>query len=188
MTTSTKSDWEVRWDELEADRAKILNINSYINDGFEKICDVETNYSEWRYKNINRDLMYSLHNSWVYFIVEGETIVKCGETGNPLGIRETRSYHSGETQPVASSKCRFGRLRTGDGTDSYIRRELRDNIKAGINVSLWAKQCKLHVLNESLGGVIQEVDTSIHKSLEQLYLQYFKRHANRLPRLNKASK
>jgi hypothetical protein len=44
-------------------RAKIFNINFYTGDGFEKVCDVENSYSEWRYKNINRDLMYSLHNS-----------------------------------------------------------------------------------------------------------------------------
>jgi hypothetical protein len=79
-------------------------------------------------------------------------------------------------------------LRSGDGTDSYIRSELRNSIKSGNNISLWAKKCKLHVLNESLGGVIQTVDTSIHKNLELLYLEHFKEHAGRLPLLNKASK
>jgi len=176
MTTPTSKRW-----------AKIFNINSYMVDGFEKVCDVENSYSEWRYKNINCDLMYSLHNSWVYFIVENETIVKCGETGNPLGIRETRN-HYGEIQPIGSSKCRFGRLRNGDGTDSYIRSELRNSIKCGNNISLWAKKCKLYVLDESLGGIIRSVDTSIHKHLELLYLEHFKEHAGRLPLLNKASK
>lgn len=167
--------------------AKILNINSYIVDGFDKVCDVETYYSEWRYKNINKTLMYSPHTSWVYFIVENDIIVKCGETGNPLGIEESYSYH-GLLQPVGNSKCRFGRLRKGDGTDEYIRANLRSSIDAGNNVSLWAKKCKLYSLNESLGGVMQAVNTSIHKNLEQKYLAHFKKNINRLPLLNKASK
>ncbi len=171
-----------------AHRAKILNVKTYIADGFEKICDVENFYSEWRYKNINKELMYSTHNSWVYFVVENNTIVKCGETGNPLGIREQYSYFPGETQPVGTSKCRFGRLRKGDGTDSYIRSSLRKSIDEGNKVSLWAKPCKLHVLKENFCGSKREVDTSIHKHLEQMYLQHFKDQAGQLPILNKASK
>jgi hypothetical protein len=180
-------DFEKSWKILMDHREKIFNINSYIADGFEKICDVYNVHSEWRYKNINKSLMFSEHNSWVYFIVQGDSIVKCGETGNPLGIREVYSYR-GETQPIGSSKCRFGRLRKGDGTDSYIRQQLNENIRAGLNVSLWAKKCKLRVVNERIGGVKREVDTSIHKHLEQMYLEYFKQEAGRLPLLNKASK
>jgi hypothetical protein len=110
------------WKEFDRNREKTLNINEYINDGFEKVCDV-TNYGvDWMYKNINKDLMYSDHNSWVYFIVENETIVKCGETGNPLGIPEQRGYlWEYPIQPVGNSKSRFGRLRKGDGTDAFIR-------------------------------------------------------------------
>lgn len=181
-------DFEARWDRLQEHRKKIFNINNYIADGFEKVCDVEEYYSEWRYKNINKELMFSKHTSWVYFVVEIETIVKCGETGNPLGIPEQRSYHSGPTQPISSSKCRFGRLRKGDGTDSYIRQSLRESIKAGNTVSLWAKKCRLHVINESLCGVTQEVDTSIHKHLEQMYLAHFVKECDCLPTLNKALK
>lgn len=184
MTILTQDDFDIRWEQLMAKREQVFNINNYICDGFEKVCDVENYYSEWRYKNINQELMFSSHTSWVYFIVENETIVKCGETGNPLGIPEQRSYYMGPTQPISSSKCRFGRLRKGDGTDSYIRRELQNKD----NVSLWAKKCKLHVLNESLGGVTRQVDTSIHKHLEQMYLTHFKNEAGRLPYLNKASK
>lgn len=184
MTILTQDDFDIRWEQLMAKREQVFNINNYICDGFEKVCDVENYYSEWRYKNINKELMFSSHTSWVYFIVENETIVKCGETGNPLGIPEQRSYHFGPTQPISSSKCRFGRLRKGDGTDSFIRQELRNKD----NVSLWAKKCKLHVLNESLGGVTRQVDTSIHKHLEQMYLSHFKNEAGRLPYLNKASK
>ena len=184
MTILTQDDFDIRWEQLMARREQVFNINNYICDGFEKVCDVENYYSEWRYKNINKELMFSSHTSWVYFIVENETIVKCGETGNPLGIPEQRSYYMGPTQPISSSKCRFGRLRKGDGTDSFIRRELQNKE----NVSLWAKKCKLHVLNESLGGVTRQVDTSIHKHLEQMYLTHFKNEAGRLPYLNKASK
>jgi hypothetical protein len=185
MNIVAQSDFDIRWEQLMAKREQVFNINNYINDGFVKVCDVKELYSEWMYTNINKELMFSSHNSWVYFIVENETIVKCGETGNPLGIPEQRSYRwQYPTQPISSSKCRVGRLRKGDGTDSYIRDELRHRT----NVSLWAKKCKLHVLNESLGGIVRQVDTSIHKHLEQMYLEYFKNEAGCLPRLNKASK
>jgi hypothetical protein len=180
-------EFENRWQILMDHREKIFNINSYIDDGFEKVCDVATLGAEWKYRNINKSLMFSEHTSWVYFIVQGENIVKCGETGNPLGIREVYNY-GGETQPVGSSKCRFGRLRRGDGTDNYIRQELNEGIRAGINVSLWAKKCQLHVVNERIGGVKCKVDTSIHKHLEQMYLAYFKQETGRFPLLNKASK
>jgi len=189
MDILTKSDFDIRWEQLMEKREQAFNINNYINDGFEKICDVENYYSSWVYTDINKELMFSSHNSWVYFIVENETIVKCGETGNPLGIPEQRSYlWQYPTQPIGSSKCRFGRLRKGDGTDSYIRQSLHNSITAGNTVSLWAKKCKLHVLNESLGGIVRKVDTSIHKHLEQMYLEHFKDEGGRLPLLNKASK
>lgn len=177
--------------EALARQARVVNINSYLADGFEKVCDVIGGYNEWQYKNINRELMYSTHTSWVYFIVENEEIVKCGETGNPLGIRETygsASSASYETQPVGSSKCRFGRLRKGDGTDSYIRESLYSRFRAGYKISLWAKKCKIHVLKENIGGIEQKVDTSFHKNLEQMYLSNFKFQTGNLPRLNKASK
>jgi hypothetical protein len=187
-TQEERNEIQARWEEFYRKRDQILNINNYINDGFEKVCDVMNHGVDWVYKNINKDLMYSNHSSWVYFIVENETIVKCGETGNPLGIRESYASMMYEVQPVGHSKCRFGRLRKGDGTDAYIRRELRKSINAGNTVSLWAKKCKIHVLNESLGGQTRLVETTIHKSVELLYLEHFKDQAGRLPLLNKASK
>ena len=168
--------------------ARVININSYLKDGFEKVCDVVDTYGEWKYKNINKELMYSTHTSWVYFIVENEEIVKCGETGNPLGIREQYGHPEYPTQPIASSKCRFGRLRRGDGTDSYIRESLRKQIAAGYKISLWAKKCRIHVLTEHVGGIEQNVNTEIHKSLELMYLNNFKFQTGNLPRLNKAAK
>jgi hypothetical protein len=78
--------FNMQYAESIARQAQVININSYLKDGFEKVCDVIQTYGEWKYTNINRELMYYTHTSWVYFIVENEEIVKCGETGNPLGI------------------------------------------------------------------------------------------------------
>jgi hypothetical protein len=177
------------WKEFDRNREKTLNINEYINDGFEKVCDVTKYGVDWMYKNINKDLMYSDHNSWVYFIVENETIVKCGETGNPLGIPEQRGYlWEYPIQPVGNSKSRFGRLRKGDGTDAFIRAGLRKSINSGNIVSLWAKKCKIHTLAESLQGQTRRVETTIHKSVELMYLEHFKSNAGHLPLLNKSLK
>lgn len=167
---------------------KTFSIQTYVQDGFEKVCDVIAHGSDWRYKNINKELMYSTHTSWVYFIVENLLIVKCGETGNPLGIPMTWGYLNEETQPVRNSKCRFGRLQNGDGTDAFIRSSLRESINNGSNVSLWAKKCKIHTLTESLSGHDRVVQTTIHKSVELMYLEHFKNELGILPKLNKASK
>lgn len=67
---------------------KAVNIHFLEPDGFKKVCDVVALKDKtWRYKNINKDLMYSDHTSWVYAIVLGKSIVKIGETGVPLGIK-----------------------------------------------------------------------------------------------------
>lgn len=169
-------------------REEVFNINNYIDDGFQKVCDVVQHGCQrcvWDYTNINEELMYSDHRSWVYFIVENETIVKCGETGNPLGIPEK---YGDPVQPIASSKCRFGRLRKGDTTDAYIRDSLYLSIKEGNKVSLWAKKCKVQLITETIGGHQQKVYTSVHKNLEKMYLENFIKNAIRLPQLNKASK
>jgi hypothetical protein len=169
-------------------REKFLNIKNFVDDGFSKVCDVVVSHDGWRYKNIDKNLMFSAHRSWVYFIVKGSTIVKVGETGNPLGIEEYWLNGDYELQPITSTKCRFGRLRKGDGTDLYIRESLRDFIKSGGNVSLWAKKCKTVVVNESIGGQVKSVFTSKHKSLEEEYLKYFKTYLGALPDLNKVKK
>lgn len=180
---------EEKIQSYQARIAKIFNINSYIDDGFEKVCDVFNNYSDWCYQNINEELMFSPHKSWVYFIVENETIVKCGETGNPLGIAEQRNQDwRWPLQPVGSSACRLGRLRKGDGTDSYIRRSLKESINRGVGVSIWVKKCQIYYSNEKINGVITPIDTTVHKQLEQMYLNHFKENGGSLPRLNKASK
>ena len=59
--------------------------------------------------------------------VDGETIVKIGETGNPLGIRTSRT-----DQPLKGTKCRFGRLisHRNDVTDQSIRDTLEESVNA----------------------------------------------------------
>lgn len=173
--------------ELTRHQEKIFNINNFVNDGFEKVCDVIL-ADGWKYKNINQDLMFSSHRSWVYFIVCGKTVVKVGETGNPLGIEESYLYGDFELQPATNSKSRFGRLRKGDNTDAYIREALRTRLIAGERISLWAKKCSIVVVNESIGGNKKSVVTSKHKSIEQEYLKYFETFARRFPELNKIKK
>jgi hypothetical protein len=164
---------------------KVFNINTYVNEGFQKVCEVVPQYYlQWRYKNINRELLYSDHRSWVYFIVENETIVKCGETGNPLGIC---SAYEGE-QPAKNTKSRFGRLRSGDNTDFYIRESLKESIDAGNIVSLWAKKCPIYTVKETVGGVETNIPVTSHKNLEMAYLDLFKQQGKKLPILNKATK
>ena len=163
---------------------KVFNINTYVNEGFQKVCEVELGYYTWRYKNINQELLYSNHNSWVYFIAEGETIVKCGETGNPLGIRSAYERE----QPAKNTKSRFGRLRSGDGTDAYIRESLNHCIRSGSIVSLWAKKCPIYFVKEIIGGVEKQIPVTSHKNLEMAYLELFKQQGKKLPILNKATK
>jgi hypothetical protein len=166
---------------------KVFNINTYVNEGFQKVCEVVPQYYlQWRYKNINRELLYSDHRSWVYFIVENETIVKCGETGNPLGLAEAHYYD--EVQPRSNTKSRFGRLRAGDGTDFYIRESLKESIDAGNIVSLWAKKCPIYTVKETVGGVETNIPVTSHKNLEMAYLDLFKQRGKKLPILNKATK
>jgi hypothetical protein len=169
---------------------KVFNINTYTKEGFEKVCEVAPYYnSQWLYKNINRELLYANHRSWVYFIVENETIVKCGETGNPLGLLGTYCYDADEKdQPLRNTKSRFGRLRAGDSTDLYIRESLKESIEAGNIVSLWAKKCPIYTVKETVGGVETNIPVTSHKNLEMAYLDLFKQQGKQLPILNKATK
>jgi hypothetical protein len=158
-------------------------IDHYVQDGFVKVCEVDSNLVlEWRYKNINKDIMFDHHNSWIYFIVRGKEIVKIGETGQPLGIQMS------DGQPKKGTECRLGRYRIGDGTDSYIRMELKEDLKQGNEVSIWAKKCQMYSTEQILGGNPMQVNTTIHKSLELEYLDYFKRQIGYYPVLNKSRK
>jgi hypothetical protein len=164
-----------------------LDINSYINEGYVKVCEVSKyqfthdNRITWEYVNINFDLMYDDHCSWTYFIVTGNEIVKNGETGSPLGIKA-----KGKNQPVSSSSNRFGRLRGGDNTDAYIRETLQKDVSKGF-VSLWAKRCPVVMTEVVVGGKEQTLKTTFHKTLEQEYFNHFKEKGV-WPRLNKSKK
>ena len=67
-------------EKININREKIFNVKNYIDDGFEKVCDVlPLKNKEWVYSKINKDLMFSEHRSWVYFLVIDSSIVKCGK-------------------------------------------------------------------------------------------------------------
>lgn len=170
--------------------AKEFNINTYVSDGFVKIADVENLPNlKWKLVNRNDKYLYSNHTSWVYMIVVGKEIVKIGETGNPLGIRQMRG-----DQPIIETRSRFGRLRGsgnafsgGTDTDCYIRFNLKEDASAG-KVSLWAKKCKQKTIKELIGGVENNIILNSHKNIEQAYLSYIYNETGALPKLNKAFK
>lgn len=167
--------------------ASALDVNSYKSDGFTKICDVVLMTDDsWRYKNINQELMFKDHNSWVYFIVVDDCIVKVGETGNPLGIKSNTYYSNFPPQPITGTKSRFGRYRKGDNTDEYIRRQLESETIAG-RVSLWAKECPLVETSVTLQGKKHLTKVSMHKHLEIDILKYMMDNGC-WPRLNKSLK
>jgi hypothetical protein len=120
-------------------------------------------------------------------IVDGQEIVKVGETGNPLGIRTSRS-----DQPLKGTKCRFGRLisfATNDSgdTDERIRNELFESAKEG-NVSLWAKRCETVPFEEIIAGKKRTVVHSSHKDLEMAYLDHIYQETGSYPRCNMSRK
>ena len=176
-------------EKVDINREKIFNIKTYINDGFEKVCDVLPLQSkEWVYSQINKDLMFSEHRSWVYFLVIDNSIVKCGETGNPLGIPSKYRFRN-EIQPITGTKSRFGRLRKQPGdTDEYLRESVIPYVLNGHKVSLWAKKCPIINKQVIIAGETKTVTSTMHKDLEIMYLEYFKNNAFCLPMFNKATK
>jgi hypothetical protein len=151
-----------------------------------RVCTINlTIDNNWYYSDIDKDIMFDDHTSWVYFITINGHIVKIGETGNPLGIKnENWSYDRSEweTQPKKGSKSRFGRYRNGDTTDERIRFELEENIKSKKNkVEFYAIKCKELTVEVPMLGT---VSSQIHKALEKSLLDYFKLHNGTYPRLN----
>ena len=171
-----------------------LNIST---DGFVKVCDIADgpNQLGWIYENINQDLMFDDHCSWVYAIVDGQEIVKIGETGNPLGIRKKQGKDPIDlAQPRTGTSSRLGRLRTwgkidsdDNDTDTVIRRNLSETASQG-NVSIWARRCEQIEMPVVVFGKEIMMNHSFHKDLEQVYLRQFVEATGRLPRLNKAQK
>ena len=168
-----------------------LNIKNYLEDGFVKLCTVKLEYpdhkqwgDEWLYVDINEDLMYSDHRSWIYFIVVGNEIRKVGETGQPLGIRTKQS-----NQPLRGTKSRFGRYRSHkdnykEDTDEVIRKALKSEAAQG-NISIWVKQCDVIHSNVKVAGNTINVRTAYHKDLEKQYLHHIVGQVGKLPNLNK---
>lgn len=169
---------------------QVFNISGFIDDGFQRVCTVNSNCSpsKWYYENIDKSLMFSDHDSWVYFIVLDDWVVKVGETGSPLGLAETTRYHSYGTQPLCTTKCRLGRLRFGDGTDAHIRLALDPYIKNGHVASIWAKKCLHGYRTETVCGEERRMISSIHKEMELAYLDYFLSQVNLVPDCNKGRK
>lgn len=169
-----------------------LDINSYLSDGFKKLCDVENGdnrvgtvyHGKFYYTNIDQTLMFSKHRSWVYMIVNNSVIEKVGETGNPLGIRKS----NGCTQPKWSTECRIGRLASWKcNTDGRIKEELYESCNKN-NVSIYVKKCDQSIKTISIAGQIKTMYLSCHKDLEMTILDHIFQQTNTYPRLNQCRK
>ncbi len=189
----------------------------FLQDGFHKVCDVKlchddhelskkNNYS-WVYNNVDLELLYLDHSSWIYFIILEKIIEKIGESGIPLGrqmqrkpkkealgIWESESFV--RTQPVAATNNRLGRLRAGNftggangnDTDYRIREALYEAIRDGQNVEIWAKPCKVVKTPVTIAGVTEMTFSTTHKTEETFYLDKFKELTGDYPRLNRSRK
>jgi len=179
----------------------LLNINSYVQDGFEIVADVDAGDIDGKWEFVDqRPSLFEAHKSWVYAVVLGEEIVKIGETGLQLGIRPRFSKYNRATgelkedQPIMGTKCRMGRLR-GFGhtfspqfakdTDVRIRSALHEDASEAIgNVSVWAKRCDMIGIESTLYGEPYVTYTTYHKQLESAYLTRIRKETGVLPRLN----
>ena len=178
----------------------LLNINSYMQDGFEIVADVRARNGDGKWEFVDqRPSLFEAHKSWVYAVVLGEEIVKIGETGLQLGIRPQYHKYSKEgnlleDQPIMGTKCRMGRLR-GFGhtfspqfakdTDVRIRSALHEDATEAIgNVSVWAKRCDMIAIESTLYGEPYVTYTTFHKQLEGAYLTRIRKETGVLPRLN----
>jgi hypothetical protein len=161
-----------------------LDVRNYKE--FHKVCDVAVDNNKWYYKNINHDIMYDEHRSWVYLIVDGFTIKKVGETGRRLGIPESKQDIIG-CQPVSGSTNRLGRYRAGDGTDLYIRSALKSAVLSG-TVSFWALRCPVTSITVTVSGKKFKVNRQHHKDLEESIIDAIEKATGARPALNKNSK
>jgi hypothetical protein len=182
----------------------IFDVENFKKDGFEKICDVlPLSNGKWFFHNIDKSLMYSDHRSWVYFITINNKIVKCGETGNPLGIptkrKDTCHMTNGSivyaVQPKPGSTNRFGRLANqqnsngrGLDTDTILREQITPYYLKGNSIALWARKCEVHAVKTTILNETVEEFTTIHKNLELAYLNIFKNISGQLPVFNRAHK
>ena len=163
------------------------NINHYKTLNWQKVCKVNDNSGRWYYSEINTDLMFSEHRSWVYAITVNDTIVKIGESGQPLGIQGSWSYDNSdwETQPKTGTKSTLGRYRNGDGTDSRIRENLSEEVNSDDQtVEIYAIKCPVIDHQFDLNGKLVTIKAAIHKDLEKSLMDYYVYHTGTLPALN----
>lgn len=162
------------------------NINHYTTMDFKKVCKVNENSGKWYYSEIDKDIMFADHRSWVYVITLSQIIVKAGETEQPLGIKGSRNCDpkSWEIQPITGTRSRLGRYRNGDGTDRRIREHLYNDIKKGKTVEIYAYKCPIvsHVYN--INGKLITINSAVHKGVEKSFLDYFVENTGSLPILN----
>ncbi len=160
------------------------NIEHYEPMGFKRICRVQLDddNESWYYSNIDMDLMFSPHRSWLYLITVNGQVWKIGETGNPLGLHPARiTGEHPEIQPITGTQSRLGRYRKGDGTDSRCRAELRANITQGDLVEFWARECPKTPVDIELNDYVISIHSHHHKDLEMALIDYFVKFNGRLP-------
>lgn len=163
-----------------------LDIQNYIKDGFAQVCrPINAINDTWSYIDINSEVLYRSHTSWVYLIVVDREIVKVGETGNRLGIPIARTG-AGLGQPRKGSASRLGRYINGCGTDAYIRSSLFTECNHR-RVSIWAKECPIEYSIVKVQGYDRIVQQGLHKDLEYVIMQHM-RESCVWPRLNKLMK
>lgn len=172
-------------------------IKDYIKDGFRHVCDVSIKPGTncWLYTNINEELLYAKHYSWVYFITLNGQIQKVGESATPLGIKYTRPGNNvplaeSSTQPITGTTSRLGRYRSfsNDLTDAPIRDSLNPYIEKGDQVSFWAKQCEIFTITQTINGKKVKVSATFQKDMEMKYIDNFLKNCGSLPPLNKVKK
>lgn len=174
--------------------ASDLNIKDIKDFSFQKVCRIE-NYNvcknthprwkiEWLYTEINQDLLYSDHRSWVYFITCNGNIMKIGETGNPLGIRKKAKD---DNQPLCATTNRLGRynryIPSGD-SDQFVREYMYDYIQNNSLVEIWAYKCPIVEIECEFNGEKIKVNSTIHKHLEKKLIDYYINYTGRYPVLN----
>jgi len=127
--------------------------------------------------------MFSKHCGWVYAITSDDIIVKIGETGNPLGIRNTKKNSLNVV--VESTKSRLGRLiYFPTGTDFVIRQALANEE----NIKIYAKKCMPVKTSTIIGGKRKQLTPRPNKEVELAYLDLFMELTGKHPKLNKARK
>ena len=127
-----------------------MKIQNYIEDGFSKVCDViihPDRDDQWYYENVDYNFVGPDKMSWLYFIVKGDNIVKCGESGNPL-LLETKGANPRWKKGTFS---RLGRYINGCTTDTVIREALYKDVKKG-KVSVWAKELPVTTVEVQVRG------------------------------------